>query len=207
MATTYGKLAEIILTTYYKSVKNDNSNYSLRHIAELIAQEVAFNAKIDAYEQSKLGESTFANDQFITTYFGLEMETDGGGNTYVEMPATPAGLPQGREIAYAGFTGNKRSQIILMRNKDLFMQQFTATPKWMILAYVENGRLVFYNKPSIITGTVDLKLVGSIPTGELVNQVLNVPKSTEGIIMDKILARLNSVRGVLVDNVNDNVSK
>jgi hypothetical protein len=206
--TTYGKLAELIITEYYKKYRSDNANYTLRQIAEQIAQEVAYFAKADAFEQDKLGEAMFANDQFITTYFGLPLQTDVNDDNYISLPATPAGMPQGREIAYVGFTGNKKVQVFPMRNKDVFVQNFTQTPKWMILCYVENGNLVFNNMPKgFVSANVDVKLVGAVPAGELVNQVLNVPKSTETMIMDKLLARMNSMRNITPDNVNDNVSK
>lgn len=205
--TTFGKLAEIILTQYGKKTKNDNSTYTYRHIAEMIAQEVAWFAKADAFEQGNIGEAVFANDQFITTYTGLAMQTDGEGNKYVVMPNTPAGMPLGREVAYVGFTGNKKTQVVPMRNKDMFMQQATTTPKWMILYYVENGKIVFYNLSTLVDATVILKLVGAVPSGELVNQVLNVPKNVESMILDKVLARMNSERNILPDNVNDNVSR
>lgn len=207
MQRTYSYLSELIRTAYYKKYPNDNSNYTERHIAEMIASEVALAAKMDAYEQSRLGESTFSNDQFITTYFGLTLSTGENGNKYVAMPNTPAGLPQGREIAYVGFSGNNSVQVFPMRNKDRFMQSFAKTPKWMALYYVENGNIVFQNLPPLLTSSVDLKLVGAVPAGELVNQVLNIPKEMEALIFDKIMLKLNSIRQVLPDEVNDNVSK
>jgi hypothetical protein len=209
MADTYGKLAEIIVTAYYKAVRNDDANYSLRHVAEFIAQEVAYQAKVDAIEQDRLGESVYANDQFITTYNGLTIAAESATNRrYIAMPNQPAGLPQGRELAYIGFTGNSTLQVIPMRNKDLFMQQMTNTPKFMILAYIEGGNIYFYNLSTIVTGTVDLKLVGSVPIGsELVNLPLNLPKNVESVIVDKVLARMNAVRGVFPDVVNDDISK
>lgn len=207
--TTIGKLAELIVNAYYKEVRNDNANYSLRHVAEFIAQEVALQAFNSAIESDKLGESVYANDQFITTYNGLTVAVEGVSNRkYIAMPNPPAGLPQGRELAYIAFTGNSSLQIFPMRNKDMFMQQMTDTPKFMILAYIEGGNIYFYNLPAHVTATVDLKLVGSVPIGEeLVNLPLNLPKNVESVIIDKILARMNSVRGVLPDSINDNVSK
>lgn len=205
---TYGFLAEIIITQYGKKVRSDNFIYTLRHVAEMIAQEVAWFAKADALEQDRLGESVFANDQFITTYFGLSLLTDDAGTKYVEMPNTPTGLPMGREIDYVGFTGNKSTQVIPMRNKDMFMQQMTKTPKWMILYYVENGRINFYNLSGLVTAsTVDLKMVGSVADGELIDQVLNIPKNYESSILDKVLARMNTERNVLPDQINDNISR
>lgn len=207
--STYGLLAELILTAYYKTERSDNANYTLRQIANYIAQEVALQAKYDALEQDKLGESVYANDQFITTYNGLNIATETATNRrYVAMPNPPTGLPQGRELAYIAFTGNSTLQVFPMRNKDVFMQQLTDTPKFMILAYIEGGNVYFYNLSAIVTGTVDLKLVGSVPVGsELVNLPLNLPKNIESVIIDKILARLNAVRGIMPDTVNDNISK
>lgn len=205
---TYGKLSQLILDAYYKTTKSDNSNYSLRTISEYIAEEVAWHAKASAFEADHMGESMYANDQFIVTYTGLALQTDSNGNKYIPMPSVPAGLPQQREVAYVGFTGNKKDQVFPMRNKDLFMQQQTNTPRWMILYYVEGGNIVFYNLSSVITATVNLKLVGSVGVGsELVNIPINMPRDFETAIIDKILARLNSVRGVLPNNINNNTEK
>jgi len=209
MADSYGKLAELILTGYYKNYRSDNANYSLRQIAEYVAQEVAYQAKVDAFEQDRLGESVYSNDQFLCTYNGLSIQTESAtGRKYITMPNTPAGLPQGRELAYIAFNGNKKTQIFPMRNKDRFMQQMTKTPKWMVLAYIEGGNIYLDNVSSLVSATVNLTLVGSVPVGtELVDLPLNLPKSVESAIVDKILNRLNMVRNVLPDGVNDNVSK
>jgi hypothetical protein len=207
-ASTYGLIAEQILTAYYKTVKNDNSNYTLRQIAQYVAQEVAFFAKASAYEADKLGDSAFANDQFITSYTGLILQTDSNGNKYIPLPSIPAGMPENRDIAYIGFVGNSTLQVFPIRNKDLFMQQMSNTPSWMILCYIENNNIVFNNIPSNITANVNLKLVGSVGSGsELVNIAINIPKNYESQIIDKVLARLNSVRNVPVDQVNDNREK
>ena len=208
MQMTCGKLSELIINQYYKKVRSNDANYTLRHIAEQVAQEVAFFAKADAYEQDRLGEAMFANDQFISVYRALSLSTDADDNKYVLMPSTPAGMPQGREVAYVGFTGNKTIQVLPMRNKDRFMQSLTSTPQWMCLYYVEDGKIIFQNLSPLITGTVDLKLVGAIPSGtNLVDLPLNVPKSTETMIFDKILARMNALANKLPDQILDNVSK
>jgi hypothetical protein len=66
-STTYGYLAEQILTTYYKGVRSDDSSYSLRHIASMVAQEVAVMARKNAFENSNNGDITYVNDTFIST--------------------------------------------------------------------------------------------------------------------------------------------
>lgn len=207
--STYGLLSELILTAYYKTERSDNANYTLRQIANYIAQEVAMQAVASARDEDHMGEATYANDQFIVPYNGLLIQTETATNRrYISMPNIPAGLPAQRELAYIAFTGNSTLQVFPMRNKDVFMQQLTDTPKFMILAYIEGGNIYFYNLSAIVTGTVDLKLVGSVPVGsELVNLPLNLPKNIESVIIDKILARLNAVRGIMPDTVNDNISK
>lgn len=205
---TYGSFSEEIITEYYKKIRNDSANYTLRHIAEQVAQEVAFFAKADAYEMDRLGESVFSNDQFICTYFGLDLLTNTNGVKYVPLPNIPAGLPQGRELAEVVITGNTKSQVIPMRNKDRFMQQFTFTPAWMILAYINGENILFDNISPLVTGPVDIKLIGAIPTGSnLLDLPLTIPKSTQSQIFDKILNRMNMIRNVLPDQVNDNISK
>ena len=208
---TYGRISEEILTQYYKQTARDNSGYTLRHIAEMICQEQAYFAKGDALEQDRLGESVYANDQFITTYNGLSLLTDVNGVHYVPMPNTAAGLPQGRELAYIAFTGIKKWQIFPMRNKDVFMQNFAKTPSWMILAYEEGGLIKLDNVPVLLdptTAKIDLKLVGSVPSGAAILDLpLNLPKSTEILIVDKVLARMNSERNIEPQPNNDNFNK
>jgi hypothetical protein len=66
---------------------------------------------------------------------------------------------------------------------------------------------MFENISDLITGPVDIKLVGAVPVGELVNMPINAPKNVQSRIFDKILSRMLPVRNVLPDNINDNVSK
>lgn len=206
--STYGMLSEEIRNQYNKKIGSDNDTYTLRHIATMVAQEVAFFAKGDAFEQSNIGEAMFSNDQFIVSYNALTMSTATDGTKYVPMPSSPIGLPQGREIEYVGFTGNKKSQVFPMRNKDRFMQQMTKTPKWMMLYYVENGNIVFDNLSPLINDTVDLKMVASIPTGtNLLDLPLFLPRNYESLILDKVLGRMNVERNIQPNNTNNNVSK
>jgi hypothetical protein len=65
MATTYKKISEQIRTLMGNGIVSDDFRFSLRYIAELVAQEVAFEARKDAFESSNAGETTFANDAFI----------------------------------------------------------------------------------------------------------------------------------------------
>lgn len=208
MADTVGKLAEEIITQYYKKSKSDNSNYTLRHVAEQVATEIAVQAWQSAIEQDKLGESVFANDQFITSFYGIALQTDTDGAKYALMPNTPAGLPMQREVAYVGFTGNSTTQVFPIRSKDRFMQGMTKTPKWMVLYYIDGQKIKFDNLPALIAGPVDMKLVGAMQTGpELVNLPINAPKNVQSAIFDKILNRMLQVRNVLPDNSNDNISR
>jgi len=209
--SSYGALAEEISTEYLKKVKNDTTVYSYRHISEMIAQEVAYFAKASAFENSKIGESTFSNDQFIVTYNALTILTDVNGNLYIPFPNAPAGLPKGREIAYIRFTGSNKYQIFPIQSKDRFMYDFTASPSWMVKCYVEGGNIVLDNVPALITtstATIDLRLIGSIPTGtNLVDLPLFIPKDVQSLIFDKVLSRMLPQRSVLPDNVNDAISK
>jgi hypothetical protein len=68
MATTYKKISEQIRTLIGNGIVSDDFRFSLRYIAEIVAQEVAFEARKDAFESSNMGETTFANDAFISTF-------------------------------------------------------------------------------------------------------------------------------------------
>ncbi len=206
---TYGAISELILNQYYKQVRDQNANYEMRHIAEMVAQEIAFYAVADAMKNDHLGESMYANDQFIVSYNQLPLLNDTVLNKkYFALPSIPAGMPQNREVAYVGFTGNSKTQCYPMRNKDRFMQNFVRTPAWMTLYFIENGRVYFENLSPLVSGPVDTKLVGAVPLGEnLVDLPLNMPKDVQAIIIDKVLHRLYMIQGKLPDKVNDAVSK
>lgn len=206
--STYGMLSEEIRNQYNKKIGSDNDTYTLRHIATMVAQEVAFFAKGDAFEQSNIGESMFSNDQFIVKYSSLVMLTATDGTKYVPLPSSPIGLPQGREIVFVGFTGNKKNQVFPMRTKDRFMQQMTKTPKWMILYYIENGNIIFDNLSPLINSPVDVDTVAGIPSGtNLLDLPLFLPRNYESLILDKVLGRMNTERNIQPDNVNNNTSK
>jgi hypothetical protein len=97
--TTYGYISEQILTTYYKGIRNDDSQYSLKHIASMVAQEVAFMARKNAFENGNNGDVTYINDQFITTYQSVPVATDNvSGYKYCVLPAVPTALPKNQEI-------------------------------------------------------------------------------------------------------------
>jgi len=98
-ATTYGYIAEQILTTYYKGVRSDDSSYSLKYIASMVAQEVAFMARKNAFENSNNGDITYINDTFISTFRNIPVSLNSVSNEkYCVMPTIPAALPNNNEI-------------------------------------------------------------------------------------------------------------
>ena len=94
MATTYRKLSQLIIDRHYQGIPNDDAQITLRHVAELIAIEVAFAATKSAFLNSQAGEATYANDQFVSVFNNIGLQTDDvTKEKYVLLPATPAGLP------------------------------------------------------------------------------------------------------------------
>ncbi len=52
---TYQQISEQIRTMLYNGVPSDDASFSLRYIAELVAQEVAVQARKNAFENSNAG--------------------------------------------------------------------------------------------------------------------------------------------------------
>jgi len=207
MATTYKKISEQIRTLYYKGVPSDDANFSLRYIAELVAQEVAFEARKDAFENSNAGETTFANDAFISTFTNVAVLYDSTLNQkYSIMPSTPISLPKGQEIASItplGIIGRRR-QIIPMQNKDKFMQDLLDPVRGAILAYRENNRIYYDNINQYMFTAVNISMVGAISTtGSLLDGELNVPKNVETSIIDRVTTKLRQLGNVPQDVMND----
>lgn len=206
MATTYRKLAELIRNEHYRGIPSDDASISLRHVAELVAAEVAWFAKKSAFENSNQGEATFANDQFISVWNNLELKTDAvTKEKYVDLPATPAGLPNNQEISSVAFTAYPRYKVVPLKQKDVFMEQFLCTPSFVHTYTIENGRIVFYKLNKLVTGPVSLKMIGAVSGDNLLDSALNVPKDTESEIFDKVLSKLNPNRSVPRDITNDSV--
>lgn len=206
--TTYRKLAELIRDTYYKGKASDDANHSLRYFAELIAMEVAEQATTDAFANSNNGDTTYVNDQFISTYSNLSVQIDElQHKRYVVLPATPTALPNNQEVVSVKpvFAFYSKRQFYPLRAKDESVQDLLPEVPFEMYQ-VENGRVYFYNVSKFNFTAVNLKLAGAIPSGELMEAVLNIPKNVESRIMDKILGRLLPMKAIPEDNVNDNVS-
>jgi hypothetical protein len=207
MATTYKKISEQIRTLYFSGIPSDDAKFSLRYIAELVAQEVAFEARKDAFESSNAGETTFANDAFISTFTNVAVLYDSTLNQkYSVMPSTPISLPKGQEIASItplGIIGRRR-QIIPMKNKDKFMQDLLDPVRGAILAYRENNRIYYDNISQYMFTAVNISLVGAISTtGDLLDGNLNVPKNVESAIIDRVVTKLRQLGSVPQDVMND----
>ena len=208
MATTYKKLAEIIRDSYYKQIPNDEASHSLRYFAELIAAEVAKSAWESAIGNSNLGEATFANDQFISTYKNIPLLTDAiTKQKYVTIPADIVGLPNNQELAWVTFVSHPKRQIVPMRSKDVFAQQLIGDPKCFDLCSIEGKRLIFHYISPLAVGPVNMGLIGSVPNGNLMDAILDIPKDKEADIRRRILADLMPQKREIPDVLNDGVSQ
>ena len=201
----YRYLAQLISDTYYKSKTSDDANFSLSYFAEQIAIEVAEQAVIDAIGSSNQMEATYANDQFISVFKGVEILVE-DGEKYSILPATPSGMPKNREIVQVRITGNTCLDCIPMRGFASFSQDLIGIPKGMVLYKVEGGKIVYETRNPLIEGTVTIKMVGAISGDNLLDSELNIPKNVQGRIIDKILGRLLPLKQIPIDNINDSVS-
>lgn len=202
--TTYGYISEQILTTYYKGIRNDDSQYSLKHIASMVAQEVAFMARKNAFENSQNGDVTYMNDQFITTYQNVAVSTDSiSGYKYCTLPAVPTALPKNQEIVSVSLNTKTNKTFLPITNKDRFTQAFLRPIAGTIFYYIESGRLYFDNPNNFQFSALTIKMAGAIPNGNILDAQLNIPKNYESEIIDKVLARLLSVSRLGQDLVND----
>ena len=140
--TTFQKLAEKIINTYERGLPVDGVIWTQNHVSELIAEEIAAMATADALKNSQEGETTYANDQFISTYKNQSITFDSTlKKYYTPLPASPAAIPGNSSIIITP-TGSSRIQIIMMRNRDRFAHSMLDNIPGVILAYVENLSLI-----------------------------------------------------------------
>ena len=191
--TTYRQFSEEIRKAHYVAFPTPENAVSQRFIAERIAMLVARAAVKSAFGNSNLAEATYANDQFISVFKNCPLLTDADTkDKYVVMPATPAGLPNGCEIAQVSFSGFPNVWCVQMQNRSDFVESgLPPLPSDIQLFKIEDGKVVFRDLPSIINSPVNMKLVGAVPPGTtLLDSVLNIPKDVEADIFSEILNEL-----------------
>jgi len=204
---TYQQISEQIRTMLYDGIPSDDASFSLRYIAELVAQEVAVQARKNAFENSSAGETTYANDTFTSTFTNVTVTYNSTlKQNFSVLPQIPTALPNNQEIVSItplGIIGRRR-QIVLMKNKDKFMQDMLPPVRGFILAYIEDGKLYYDNIQEYMFTSVNITMVGAISsTGDLLSANLNVPKSSESEIIGKIFQMLRASKGLPEDVMND----
>ena len=204
---TYQQISEQIRTMLYGGIPSDDAAFSLRYIAELVAQEVAVQARKNAFENSNAGETTYANDTFTSTFTNVTVTYNSTlKQNFSVLPQIPTALPNNQEIVSItplGIIGRRR-QIVLMKNKDKFMQDMLPPVRGFILAYIEDGKLYYDNIQEYMFTSVNITMVGAISsTGDLLSANLNVPKSVESEIIGKIFQMLRASKGLPLDVMND----
>ncbi len=204
---TYQQISEQIRTMLYDGIPSDDASFSLRYIAELVAQEVAVQARKNAFENSSAGETTYANDTFTSTFTNVTVTYNSTlKQNFSVLPQIPTALPNNQEIVSitpVGILGRRR-QIVLMKNKDKFMQDMLPPVRGFILAYIEDGKLYYDNIQEYMFTSVNITMVGAISsTGDLLSANLNVPKSSESEIIGKIFQMLRVSKGLPEDVMND----
>ena len=201
---TYRILAEKILTTFYRGVRSDDSQFSLRHVAQLISEELADKAHRNAFENSNAGEATYANDTFIVTYKNIAVQTDTILKTrFVPLPAMPTALPSNQEIERVWPVGARKVTIIPMNNRSKFSQDLISPAKGLILYYIENGNIVFDNPSMFNFDAVNVNLIGAMPSGELLDAPVLMPKNYEPILSESVIKRLLMTANQKRDVLND----
>jgi len=208
MATSYKKLSELIRDTYYNSKASDDSQHSLRFFGELIGSAVAECASEDAILNSNLGEATYANNQFISTFKSVPLLLDSDGSIYSVLPSTPTALPNGTEIVSVRIEGNKCLDCIPMKAQASFAQDLIGMPKWMVLFEVNGTKIVFKTSNHLfdVDNTATIKMVGALSGVDLMTSELTVPKNYEARIWDKVMARVLPLKRIPYDLINDAVS-
>jgi hypothetical protein len=204
---TYQQISEQIRTMLYGGIPSDDAAFSLRYIAELVAQEVAVQARKNAFENSNAGETTYANDTFTSTFTNVAVTYNSTlKQNFSVLPQIPTALPNNQEIVSItplGIIGRRR-QIVLMKNKDKFMQDMLPPVRGFILAYIEDGKLYYDNIQEYMFTSVNITMVGAISsTGDLLSANLNVPKNVESEIIGKIFQMLRASKSLPEDVVND----
>jgi len=210
--TSYRNIAEKILTTYARGIRSDDEDFSLRHVAQLVSEEMAAMAHQNAIENSNWGETTYTNDTFITTFKNITILTDSDHRKYIPLPSLPTALPNNQEIEKVWpvvgntFTKPTKVEIVPMNSRSTFAQGLLPAMRGFLLYYVEGVNLYFYDPDRVRFGAVNVNMVGAMPDGELLDAPLTLPKNYEGVLSQKVIARLLQTANRPKDVLNDSQS-
>jgi len=206
MITTYRTQAEKILTTYYRGIRAQESNFSLRHVAQLISEELAYFAGVNAGQNRQAGETFYSNDTFIATFKNIAIQTDSVLLTkFIPLPSIPTALPSNQEIQKVWPVGGRKIQIIPIPNRSKFSQDLLPPIKGKVLYYIEDGNIVFNNPTMFDFPAVNINLIGAMPDGYLLDQTLLLPKNFEGELSSRVIQRLELTAHKKPDLINDAV--
>lgn len=204
MTTTYRAQADKIRTEYYRGVPPQEASFSLRFVAQLISEEYAAITRQNAFENSNAQEVTYSNDTFIATFSNITVLTDTTLLVrYINLPSIPTALPNNQEIQKVWPVGARKVQIIPITNRSKFSQDMLPPLRNKVLYYIENGRLVFDNNTYFDFTAVNVNMIGAMPDGYLLDQILLIPKNYEAMLSERVMKRLMETAPRGRDTIND----
>jgi hypothetical protein len=206
MITTYRQQSEKIQIAYYRGITDQSATFTLNFIAQLVSEEMASLAFDNAVMNSKSGETFYTNDTFIATFPNISVQYDNVLlQYYIPYPSIPTSLPSNQEIQKIWPVGARRVQIVYISNRSKFSQDMLPPIRNTILAYGENGNLVFDNRTNYPLTAVNLNLVGAMPNGALLDATLLLPKNYESMLSTKVIGRMLQTAQRQRDVKNDEV--
>lgn len=208
MSTTYKKLSQLLREAYYNGKAQDDANHSESYFAELIAIEVAICATEDAFINSNQGDSTYANNQFISTFRNVQISIDTDNSFYSILPATPPSLPNGQEIGSVKIEGSDCMEFMPMKQQMGFAQSLIGKIPFNIYE-INGGRIIYKPRTpnfDALGNTATIKMVGAVSGADLLTSELTIPKNYEGKIWTNIMAKILPPKNIPQDLINDAVS-
>lgn len=202
--TTYRLLSDLIRTEYYRGIPPQEASFSIRFIAQLISEEYAAIARQNAFENSNAGDVTYSNDTFIATFSNITVLSDTTLLTrYINLPSIPTALPNNQEIQKVWPVGARKVQIIPITNRSKFSQDLLPPIKNQVLYYIQDGKLIFDNNTAFDFAAVNVNMIGAMPDGYLLDQVLLLPKGYESTLSERVIKRLLVTAARGRDVIND----
>lgn len=207
MNYTIGTVADQILRIISGGPYSDDHNISLRDVAQLILQEVAYFARSNAMENSREGEIMFSNDTFVTGYLAIPVQSNAFGEQWVSMPSNPISLPNNREIVSMRPTGTKYFMVPLS-TKDNFLVSLLPKFHNTIFYTPRNGNIYFdaslFKKPFT---AVDIQMVATpiSPTDDILDTPLFLPENFMGSLIESVVKKLNIMEHETKDINNNSI--
>lgn len=213
MIRTKGELIEEILFESYAGFPSNTQRLDERFVVRKVNETIAFLAKKNAFETSNVEGITYADGAFYVSYTGIAIQNDAvnTGLKYIELPASPVGLPRARSFNVfppAGKGGAKSAVFKPIAINEVQLVSGLPSVPNTIFYYPTSGKLHFVSKEnSLINAYTTLNVTMATSGSTSLDEDVNLPDDYIAELKQILVPQLRTMLMMPQDRLNDGVDQ